>query len=70
VPISEFRRRTATLPPTDGTLEATEREAIVAALREANWVVGGSRGAARRLGLKRSTLYSRMQKLGILRPNE
>ena len=70
VPISEFRRRTTALPPTHGTLEATEREAIVAALREANWVVGGSRGAARRLGLKRSTLYSRMQKLGILRPNE
>ena len=70
VPILEFRRRTTPLPPTAGTLEATEREAILAALREANWVVGGMRGAARRLGLKRSTLYSRMQKLGILRPNE
>jgi formate hydrogenlyase transcriptional activator len=70
VPIAEFPRRTTTLPPAPGTLEATEREAILAALDESNWVVGGARGAARRLGLKRSTLYSRMQKLGILRPTE
>jgi formate hydrogenlyase transcriptional activator len=69
VPILEFRHRTTALPPAAGTLEATEREAILAALREANWVVGGSRGAARRLGLKRSTLYSRMEKLGIARPS-
>jgi formate hydrogenlyase transcriptional activator len=69
VPLSQFRRRSVALPPSDGTLEATEREAILMALRETNWVVGGPRGAARRLGLKRSTLYSRMEKLGILRPS-
>jgi formate hydrogenlyase transcriptional activator len=70
VPVAEFRRRTPALPPTDGTLDATEREAILAALRAANWVVGGPRRAAPQLGIKRSTLYSRMQKLGILRAGE
>jgi transcriptional regulator of acetoin/glycerol metabolism len=70
VPVAEFRRRTPALPPTDGTLDATEREAILAALRAANWVVGGPRRAARQLGIKRSTLYARMQKLGILRAGE
>jgi formate hydrogenlyase transcriptional activator len=68
VPVTNFRGRTAPLA-TNGTLEATEREAILAALRESDWVLGGPRGAARRLGLKRTTLQSRMQKLGIQRPN-
>ena len=68
VPLAEFQRRTSAPPPMDGTLEATERQAILAALREANWVIAGPRGAARHLGLKRSTLVSRMQKLGIVRP--
>jgi len=36
-------------------------------LRETNWVVGGSNGAAARLALKRTTLISRMKKLGINR---
>jgi formate hydrogenlyase transcriptional activator len=46
-------------------LEEAEREQIVAALESSNWVVAGPEGAAARLGLKRSTLQSRMQKLGI-----
>jgi formate hydrogenlyase transcriptional activator len=54
-------------PAPSGTLEATEREAIVRTLRETNWVLGGPRGAATRLGLKRTTLQSRMQRLGIRR---
>jgi PAS domain S-box-containing protein len=45
-----------------------EREQIVRVLRESNWVVGGDRGAAFRLGLKRTALTYRMQKLGISRP--
>jgi len=49
------------------TLEAAEREHILRALEEANWVVGGANGAAARLGMKRTTLQSRMQKLGIER---
>ena len=46
-------------------LEVAEREQILAALEKANWVVAGPDGAATRLGMKRSTLQSRMQKLGI-----
>ena len=68
VPLAEFRRRGGAPPSTEGTLEAAEREAIVKALRESHWVIGGPAGAARRLGLKRTTLHSRMEKLGIERP--
>jgi formate hydrogenlyase transcriptional activator len=50
------------------TLEEAERRHILQALHEANWVVGGAQGAAARLGMKRSTLQFRMQKLGIFRP--
>jgi formate hydrogenlyase transcriptional activator len=49
------------------TMEQIERESIVQALRESNWVVGGPDGAAARLGLKRTTLASRMERLGISR---
>ena len=49
-------------------LEQARREQIVRALRESNWVVGGARGAAARLGLKRTSLAYKMQKLGISRP--
>jgi formate hydrogenlyase transcriptional activator len=49
------------------TLEEAEREHILRALQECKWVVGGPAGAAARLGLKRTTLQSRMQKLGIVR---
>jgi formate hydrogenlyase transcriptional activator len=46
-------------------LEETEREQIIRALEQANWVISGESGAAARLGMKRSTLQARMQKLGI-----
>ena len=49
-------------------LEQAEREQIVRALRDSNWVVGGAGGAAARLGLKRTSLAYKMQKLGISRP--
>jgi formate hydrogenlyase transcriptional activator len=48
-------------------LEQAEREQIVRALRESDWVVGGARGAAARLGLKRTSLAYKMQRLGISR---
>jgi len=65
---SEFPER-AVAPSTGATtLEATEREAILRALHESNWVLGGPQGAATRLGLKRTTLQSRIHKLGIDRP--
>jgi formate hydrogenlyase transcriptional activator len=66
VPVSEFQGRGG--PPSGGgTLEAAEREAILGALRETSGVLGGAHGAAARLGLKRTTLQSRMRKLGIVR---
>src|SRR5881296_3627149 len=65
VPVSEFRDRVVAPSAGATTLEATEREAILRALRETNWVLGGPQGAAARLGLKRTTLQSRIQKLGI-----
>ncbi len=49
------------------TLEANEREHILSALRQTGWVVEGSRGAAKILGLHPNTLRSRMKKLGIRR---
>jgi formate hydrogenlyase transcriptional activator len=52
----------------DGSLESAEREHILNALRESNWVLGGPNGAAARLAIKRTTLQSRMKKLGITRP--
>ena len=55
---------------TNRTLVEAQREHIMEALRQVDWVVGGSRGAAARLGLPRTTLISRMQKLGIVRGTE
>ena len=50
-----------------GTLEDVERQRILEALQETGAVIGGRHGAAARLGLKRTTLVSKMQKLGIVR---
>jgi formate hydrogenlyase transcriptional activator len=50
------------------TLEEAERDHILKTLEQTRWVVAGPSGAAARLGIKRSTLYFRMQKLGISRP--
>ncbi len=48
-------------------LEEVERRHILSVLAATNWVIGGPRGAAVRLGLKRPTLCHRMKKLGITR---
>src|SRR5262245_37981825 len=50
------------------TLADAERQHILGALRDTGWVVAGPNGAAARLGMKRSTLQKKMQKLGISRP--
>ncbi len=52
---------------TDGTLEAADREHIIRILRETHGTISGPGGAAVKLGLKRTTLQSKMQKLGISR---
>jgi formate hydrogenlyase transcriptional activator len=49
------------------SLEAVERQHIVTVLEETCWRVSGERGAAKILGLKRTTLEARMKKLGIVR---
>ena len=49
------------------TLADAEREHILNALQETNWVVGGRTGAAARLGVKRTTLISKMRKRGLSR---
>ncbi len=49
------------------TMEDAERDHIRKTLEQTRWVVSGPNGAAARLGIKRSTLYFRMQKLGISR---
>jgi formate hydrogenlyase transcriptional activator len=50
------------------TLEDTVRQEILAACQRANWKLGGPRGAAARLGLKRTTLFYKMKRLGITPP--
>ncbi|MFZ5876059.1 MAG: sigma 54-interacting transcriptional regulator [Nitrospirota bacterium] len=69
VPLGELKVRN-TAPPSNGdaTLDGTERRHILRVLKETDWTVGGSSGAAARLGMKRTTLLSRMKKLGISRP--
>jgi formate hydrogenlyase transcriptional activator len=66
VPHSELQP--ASEPAGDNlTLRAAEREHILRALEATNWVLAGPRGAAARLGMKRTTLQSKMRKLGVER---
>lgn len=51
------------------TLRESERSLILQTLEEVRWVIGGAKGAATKLGLKRTTLIHKMQKLGISRPS-
>jgi formate hydrogenlyase transcriptional activator len=51
------------------TLADAEREHILGVLRDTNWVLGGPKGAAARLGMKRPTLQKKLKKLGITRPD-
>jgi formate hydrogenlyase transcriptional activator len=55
------------LPGLDANFENAEREHILRVLRAAKGMIGGTHGAAERLGLKRTTLNSKMKKLGITR---
>jgi formate hydrogenlyase transcriptional activator len=54
--------------PSSMTLEDSDRAMIVETLEQAGWIVGGPRGAAAKLGLKRTTLLAKMRRLGISRP--
>src|SRR5258708_12751291 len=50
------------------TIEDSDRGLILETLEQAGWIVGGPRGAAGKLGLKRTTLLATMKRLGIPRP--
>jgi len=54
--------------PTICTLEEAERQHILRALKQTQWRIAGPKGAAKILGMKRTTLQARMRKLGIRRP--
>jgi len=67
VPKTEVRLAAAahSSPAAVKTLADAERAHIITTLRETNWIVGGRNGAASRLGVPRTTLIARMQKLGL-----
>lgn len=66
-PLEELKQETTTPACSTNlsTLEEMEREHVLRALRESNWVTGGPNGAAARLGMKRTTLAYRIRKLKI-----
>jgi len=73
-PLAELKQSVARLDDSDQgavpkamTLKDAERDHILQALAQTNWVIGGPKGAAARLGLQRTTLISKMQRLGISR---
>ena len=67
VPLAELRT-TEEVPAPLQTLHDAERNLIIRTLRETHWILAGPKGAAYRLGMKRTTLQSRMRKLGIVDP--
>jgi len=66
-PVEKSASPKSTNGPLHDVLEETERQQIVRALKQSNWVVAGPHGAAAQLGMKRSTLQLRIRKLGIAR---
>ncbi len=69
VPLGELKTTRGDVNQSVATLQAAERDHILRALEKTNWVIAGPSGAAILLGMKRSTLQSRMVKLGISRPS-
>lgn len=68
VPLTELTRAPNGSSGSPATLEQTERNHILQVLRETKWVISGASGAAAKLGIKRTTLTSKMKKLRISRP--
>lgn len=68
LPANSATQHTAISLPGWTTLKNSEYALILKTLESAGWVIGGSTGAAARLGIKRTTLIHRMKKLGISRP--
>ena len=70
VPLQELKIEARQAPAPGATLQDAERDQILRTLRDTRWVIGGPDGAAARLGLKRTTLTSKIKKLGLSRPRE
>jgi len=68
-PLPKAEAQDNIMPPTTTTLRDSERTLILNALESVGWVIGGPKGAAAKLGVKRTTLIHKMQKLGISRPS-
>jgi formate hydrogenlyase transcriptional activator len=68
-PLPAAGPQAATSLPVATTLKDSERALILQTLKTVGWVIGGPKGAASKLGLKRTTLIHKMRKLGISRPN-
>jgi transcriptional regulator with GAF, ATPase, and Fis domain len=67
-PLPKLENKPFPLPQTGSSFDDSQRKVILTALHKSGWVIGGPRGAAARLGLKRTTLITKMKKLGIFRP--
>ena len=68
-PVPSHHQKTVTVTSEAKTLKEVDRDLILQALEEAAWMIGGSDGAAVKLGLKRTTLIYKMKKLGIRHPS-
>jgi formate hydrogenlyase transcriptional activator len=67
VPLTELKTAVPTQNHPLATLEGAERDHILRALQDTKWVIGGASGRTARLGMKRTTLISKMKKLDISR---
>jgi formate hydrogenlyase transcriptional activator len=67
-PLPKLENNPLQLSQTGSSFDDSQRKVILTALHKTRWVIGGPRGAAMRLGLKRTTLITKMKKLGIFRP--
>jgi len=67
-PLPSNHQETVTVISKSNTLKGVDRALILQALEAAAWMIGGPEGAAAKLGMKRTTLFYKMKKLGIFRP--
>jgi transcriptional regulator with GAF, ATPase, and Fis domain len=67
-PLPSNHLETVTVRSNSAALKEVDRALIVQTLEAACWMIGGPEGAAAKLGLKRTTLFYKMKKLGIVRP--
>ncbi len=67
-PLPSNHQETVTVISKSNTLKEVDRALILQALEAAAWMIGGPEGAAAKLGMKRTTLFYKMKKLGIFRP--